>query len=68
MSVATEKHYSIAEVAELWGLSWTTVKRMIEGEHGILTFGNPGSAKRKPYQTIRIPESVLQRLHTRLRS
>ena len=68
MSPSTEKHYTIAEVAALWGLSWTTVRRLLHGEHGIVVIGNPGNARRKPYQTIRIPESVLARLHARLRS
>lgn len=68
MGLATEKHYTIAEVAELWNLSWSTVRRMLEKETGIVVWGNAGDNKRKRYQTVRIPESVLQRIHNRMRA
>jgi hypothetical protein len=64
---AVEKHYSLEQIGELWGLSTRTVRKMFENEPGIIVFGNPGSMKKRRYITLRIPESVLIRVHRRLR-
>jgi transcriptional regulator GlxA family with amidase domain len=64
---AVERHYSAEEIGRLWGLSPRTVRRMFEKEPGILVFGNMGSMKKRRYLTLRIPESVLVRVHRRLR-
>jgi predicted transcriptional regulator len=67
-SPATERHYSIAEIAEAWGLCWKTVRRLLDGEPGVVTIGHPGNERRRRYQTVRVPESVLARIHQRMRS
>jgi hypothetical protein len=64
---AVEKHYSVEEIGILWGLSPRTVRRIFDTEPGVIVFGNPGSMKKRRYITIRIPESVLVRVHRRLR-
>jgi hypothetical protein len=64
---AMEKHYSLEQIGELWGLSTKTVRKMFENEPGIIVFGNTGSIKKRRYLTFRIPESVLLRVHRRLR-
>ncbi len=64
---AIEKHYSVEEIGELWALSPRTVRRMFEKEPGIIVFGNTGSMKKRRYVTLRVPESVLVRVHRRLR-
>jgi len=64
---AIEKHYSLEQIGELWGLSTRTVRKMFEKEPGIIVFGNTGSLKKRRYLTLRIPESVLLRVHRRLR-
>jgi hypothetical protein len=64
---ALEKHYSIDEVAALWRLSRQTVRRVFDGEAGVLRYGRGDSSRRRGYQTLRIPESVLVRVHGRLR-
>jgi hypothetical protein len=64
---AMEKHYSLEQIGELWGLSTRTVRKMFENEPGIIVFGNTGSLKKRRYLTFRIPESVLLRVHRRLR-
>ena len=64
---AVERHYSAEEIGRLWGLSPRTVRRMFENEPGILVFGNTGSMKKRRYLTLRVPESVLVRVHRRLR-
>ena len=65
---AMERHYSLEQIGELWGLSTRTVRKMFENEPGIIVFGNTGSLKKRRYLTLRIPESVLLRVHRRLRS
>jgi hypothetical protein len=48
---AMERHYSVEEIGDLWGLSSRTVRRMFENEPGIIVFGNMGSLKKRRYIT-----------------
>jgi hypothetical protein len=64
-SIALERHYSVGEVAKLWHLSEKVVRKLFEGEDGVLTWGQPATRSRRSYLTIRIPESVLIRVHQR---
>ncbi len=64
---AMERHYSVEEIGDLWGLSPRTVRQMFENEPGIIVFGNMGSLKKRRYITLRIPESVLVCVHRRFR-
>ena len=54
-----ERHYSVTEVASLWALSRDSVRRLFRREPGVLAMGDK-------YVTLRIPESVLERVHRRL--
>ena len=63
---AFEKHYSVQEVAELWGYSENTIRRIFQDEKGVLKQGRPETRfKRKRFQ-LSIPESVLIRVHQRM--
>jgi hypothetical protein len=62
---ALEKHYSVIEVAKLWGLSENTIRRMFTDEPGVVEWGSEESRFKRAYKTMRIPESVLQRVHRR---
>jgi len=62
-SLALERHYSVSEVAALWAISEKTVRRIFGGEEGVLRWGNAETTRRRAYQTLRIPESVLVRVH-----
>jgi hypothetical protein len=61
-----ERHYSVHEVATLWGLDPTTIRGIFQDEPGVFKFGkwNRRDGKRD-YVTLRIPESVLRRVHAR---
>lgn len=61
------RHYSPAEIAELWSLSVDSVRKLFENEPGVLVLGNtvPHRGKRS-YTTLRIPGYVLERVHRRL--
>lgn len=59
--------HSPAEIAQLWGLSVDSVRKLFEKEPGVLILGNqwPRHGKRS-YTTLRIPEHVVERVHRRL--
>jgi hypothetical protein len=65
--IAFEKHYSISEIVELWGLSEKTIRRIFAGEPDIVEWGHEEQRFKRAYRTLRIPESVLQRVHRRIR-
>jgi hypothetical protein len=59
-----ERHFSAAELAELWGLSENSIRRMFEDEPGVLIMDTSSSTRR--HRTLRIPQSVAERVYTRL--
>ncbi len=61
-----ERHYAPSDVAESWDLSVEFIRRVFQDEPGVIVFQAPPKKGRRPYQTIRIPESVLERVHKRL--
>jgi AraC-like DNA-binding protein len=62
-TIAGERHYTVAEIAERWNLSRDAVRRLFRDEPGVLILGNHFSARKRQYTTLRIPESVLERVH-----
>ena len=62
----TEKHYSPAQVATLWGISIEFARTLFRNEPGVLKMGSEGTRLRRGYKTLRIPQSVLERVHQRL--
>jgi len=58
-----ERYLTPAQIAGMLQLSTDTVVRMFEGEPGVLVVGaNEGSRGKRRYRTIRVPESVFQRV------
>ena len=68
VDLANEKHYSVIEISKLWALSLKTVRRIFENEPGVIVWGHPEKSRRRGYRTLRVPETVLQRVHRKLRS
>jgi hypothetical protein len=66
--ICTEKHYSVLELAELWNLSENTIRRMFENEPGVLKWGGREGRFRRRYTTLRIPETVVLRVHQQLQA
>jgi transcriptional regulator GlxA family with amidase domain len=63
-TASVEQHYSVAQIAERWGLSEDTVRRLFENEPGVLVIETARSRpSRRRYRTLRIPESVIERVH-----
>jgi hypothetical protein len=64
--VPAERHYAVAEVAEMWNLSPDKVREIFEHEPGVLVIGDQRPRHKRRYLTLRIPQTVLQRVHSRL--
>lgn len=62
----TERHYSVTEVAEAWNLDEDSVRDIFRNELGVLRFGRPATNKKRAYTTLRIPQSVLDRVYRRM--
>jgi hypothetical protein len=61
-----ERHYSVDELAVVWGMSDDFVRRLFVHEPGVVVFFKYRPGKRT-YRVLRIPESVAERVHRRLR-
>ena len=65
-AVALEQHYTVAQIAKLWGWSRSKVREVFRTEPGVLQsqLRLPGESQQI---TLTIPESVLLRVSCRLR-
>jgi hypothetical protein len=63
---AAERHYSPSEVAVLWRFNVETIRRLFQNEAGVMVLQSPVRKWKRPYKTIRIPHSVLERVRARL--
>jgi hypothetical protein len=62
---ATERHFTPAELGNIWGLSAETIRGLFEKESGVLVVATTAKGKRR-YRTFRIPERVVIRVHNSL--
>lgn len=62
-----ERHYTVAEVAEMWSLSPGAVRKLFQQEPGVLAIGEPRPkfGRRRGKVTLRIPQTVLERVYRR---
>jgi hypothetical protein len=65
-SAHIERHFAVAEIAEMRNLSPDRVRKMFQDEPGVLVIGDRNPRHRRRYVTLRIPYAVLQRVHRRL--
>ena len=61
--LATERHFSVGTLAELWSLSEDTIKRWFADVDGVLKFGTTGKRGHRQRITLRIPESIAARVY-----
>ena len=61
-----ERHYAPLEVAELWQFNVETIRQLFQDEPGVVVLQSPIKKGKRPYKTLRIPHSVLERVHKRL--
>ena len=65
---ALEKHYTANEVAKLWGISAGVVRALFRDRADVLKIGHGERMRKRAYVSLRIPESVVQRVHEELRA
>jgi hypothetical protein len=65
-SPADERHFSAREIAEIWKLSPKTIQRLFKDEPGVFRVVRPGTGSKREYVTLRIPKSVMERVHKRM--
>ena len=63
---AFERHYTPQQLAELWILDESTIRRLFLDEPGVLRYTHSyRRSGRREYVTLRIPESVARRVYAR---
>lgn len=62
----SERHYSVAQIAAMWNLSPDAVRKLFQKEPGVLVLDNTEGRHRRRYATLRVPESVVVRVHRRM--
>lgn len=61
----TEPHFTPKELAELWGLDQSTVRRLFHDEEGVLRIPHLRRRGKRDYVSLRIPATVAARVHER---
>jgi hypothetical protein len=61
-----EVHFSVIQIAKLWNLSPDLTRDIFRSEPGVLRIERPAGRFKRVYTTLRIPQSVLNRVATRL--
>jgi hypothetical protein len=58
-----ERHFTPKELAELWRLDESTIRRLFQDEPGVLKIGQAGRRSTRDYVTLRIPASTAARFY-----
>jgi len=61
-----ERWFAPSEIAARLNVSPDKVRRMFQHEPGVLVIGDQSTTHKRRYTTLRIPESVLQRVLRRM--
>ena len=64
--ICMEPHYTVEEIARLWGLSKDSVRRLFKNEPGVLAISPRHGKGKRSYVTLRIPSSVVERVHRKI--
>ena len=64
--VDREPHFSVKAIAQMWSLSTDSIQRLFVNEKGVLKLYRPGTRYKRSHMTLRIPLSVMRRVHRRL--
>lgn len=65
-SIVEDAYYSVDEIAALWKLSRDSVRRLFKNEPGVLAIAPRQRRGKRGYVTLRIPSSVVERVHRKL--
>ena len=58
-------HYSVQELAAVWGLGVDKVRELFESEPDVIKLQSPPKKGKRAYVTLRIPEKVADRVQRR---
>lgn len=58
--VSQDKHFSVNQISEMWGLHPSTIRRIFGDVKGVLKLGKGN------YKTLFIPARLLQQMHEKL--
>jgi hypothetical protein len=61
-----EQHYTVTQVAKLWGMSPNAVRKLFAHEPDVLKLSRPEKRFKRGYTTYFIPESAMRRVHNQL--
>jgi hypothetical protein len=64
---ALEKHFTVTELATLWQLSEDSIRRIFRDHPGVLKLSSPEKRFKRGYCVLRIPESIVQKVHADMR-
>ena len=65
-ATAFERHFTPQQLADLWLLHVSTIRRLFIDEPGVMKFGKSSRRDgRRDYVTLRIPESVARRVYAK---
>jgi hypothetical protein len=62
----SEHHFSPTELAKYWDVSPETIRIIFRNEPGVLRIPSRRAGKQRAYVTLKIPQSVAERVHRRL--
>jgi hypothetical protein len=63
---ALERHFSVQQIAEMWNLCENSIRELFKNEPGVVQIERSRSRWKRGYSTLRIPQSVLERVHRRM--
>ncbi len=59
-----ERHFTPRDLAEIWKLDETTIRRIFQDQPGVMKVGKANRRDgKRDYVTLRIPESVAERIY-----
>jgi hypothetical protein len=61
-----QRHYTVAEIGAILHLSDDAIRKLFEREPGVIVIGDSAPRGKRRYTTLRIPQSVWERVYRRL--
>jgi hypothetical protein len=59
-------HYTVQELAALWGFGVDKIRELFADEAGVIKIQNPAKKGKRGYTSLRIPETIADRVARRL--
>ena len=68
MPAAFEQHFSVKQIATRWNVSIDLARSLFRDRDDVIKIARPKTRRKRAYTTLRIPESVVARVHAELRA